>query len=124
MLIVADLELVRTSSVVGLAIGVFLWGLHMGFTQGLCAALVADTAPLDRRGTAFGMFNLLSGLARFCASLIAGALWDTHGPSRTFFVGAVLAVLALVVLILARRRLVGLSPTMANERVTNPPDMR
>jgi MFS family permease len=96
----------------------------MGFTQGLFAALIADTAPVDRRGTAFGMFNLISGLAQFCAGVTAGVFWDTHGPSRTFFVGAALAVLALVVLILAGRQLVGLSPTMANERATNPPDMR
>jgi MFS family permease len=124
MIIVADLVLARTSSVAELVIGVFLWGLHMGFTQGLFAALVADTAPPDRRGTAFGMFNLISGLAQFCASVIAGVFWDMQGPSRTFFVGAVFAVLALVVLILAGRQLVGLSPTMANERATNPPDMR
>jgi MFS family permease len=103
---------------------VFLWGLHMGFTQGLFAALVADTAPPDRRGTAFGMFNLISGLAQFCASVIAGVFWDMHGPSRTFFVGAGLAILALVILILARRRLVKLSPAMANERAENPSDMR
>lgn len=105
MLIIADLVLARAADVTALVTGVLLWGLHMGCTQGLFAALVADTASPDRRGTAFGMFNLVSGLAQFCASVIAGALWDTHGPGSTFLVGAALAILALAALLSFRSRL-------------------
>lgn len=102
VLIVADLVLARGTGVAALAIGVGLWGLHMGFTQGLFAALVADTAPIDRRGTAFGLFNLISGLAQLAASIIAGALWDMLGPDSTFFAGAALATLALAALLCVR----------------------
>ena len=69
-------------SVTVVMIGVALWGLHMGLTQGLLAALVADTAPEELRGTAFGMFNLVSGIAMLAASVIAGALWDVDRPGR------------------------------------------
>lgn len=102
VLIVADLVLARGTGVAVLAIGVGLWGLHMGFTQGLFAALVADTAPIDRRGTAFGLFNLISGLAQLAASIIAGTLWDMLGPDSTFFAGAALATLALAALLCVR----------------------
>jgi MFS family permease len=68
----------------------------MGFTQGLLAALVADTAPPELRGTAYGFFNLFSGLALLVASLLAGVLWDKFGPQNTFFVGAVFATIAIV----------------------------
>ncbi len=83
----ADLALGLWPSLAGLALGVVLWGLHMGFTQGLFAALVADTAPPDLRGTAFGYFNLLTGIAMLAASIIAGALWDAFGPTGTFLAG-------------------------------------
>jgi MFS family permease len=105
ILVVADLVLARAAGVTALVVGVLLWGLHMGCTQGLLAALVADTAPPDRRGTAFGMFNLVSGLAQFCASVIAGVFWDAHGPSSTFLVGAALAILALAALLSVRNLL-------------------
>jgi MFS family permease len=75
---------------------VALWGVHMGMTQGLLAAMVADTAPEDLRGTAFGFFNLLSGLAMLAASVVAGLLWDTRGASSTFQVGAAFATLTLL----------------------------
>ena len=68
--------------------GVALWGIHMGMTQGLLATMVADTAPAELRGTAFGFFNLMSGLAMLASSMIAGALWDGFGSSATFFAGA------------------------------------
>ena len=87
----------------GVAVGVALWGLHMGFTQGLLATLVADTAPPELRGTAFGMFNLLSGLSLLVASVLAGELWERIGPQGTFLAGAVLTVLALAGLAAARR---------------------
>jgi MFS family permease len=76
----------------------------MGLTQGLLSALVADTAPADLRGTAFGMFNLVSGIALLAASIVAGALWDMVGPSGTFFAGALITVVALAALPFAHKR--------------------
>jgi MFS family permease len=95
LLVVADLVLAFGSSITAVAIGAALWGLHMGLTQGLLASLVADTAPLDLRGTAFGMFNLITGVATLLASIIAGALWDVVGPTGTFVAGATFAAIAL-----------------------------
>jgi MFS family permease len=83
----ADLALALLPNLAGVTIGVVLWGLHMGFTQGLFAALVADTAPSALRGTAFGYFNLFTGIATLAASIIAGALWDAFGPAGTFLAG-------------------------------------
>lgn len=80
--------------------GVVLWGLHMAMTQGLLATMVADTAPADLRGTAFGMFNLVSGLSMLLASALAGLLWDQWGAPSTFAAGAVFCVAALVLLAL------------------------
>jgi MFS family permease len=102
-LIAADLVLAFTKGILGVAAGVALWGLHMGFTQGLLATLVADTAPPELRGTAYGVFNLLSGLALLVASVLAGALWESVGPQSTFLAGAVFAVLALAGLAATRR---------------------
>ena len=103
LLILADLLLAIGNNTPLLLIGVALWGLHMGLTQGLLAALVADTAPAELRGTAFGMFNLVSGLALLAASIIAGALWELIGPSGTFFAGALITAVALAALPLARK---------------------
>jgi MFS family permease len=100
----ADLVLALGNSVTAVLIGVALWGLHMGLTQGLLAALVADTAPPELRGTAFGMFNLVSGIALLLASILAGALWDVIGPSGTFLAGALITAIALTMLPLARRK--------------------
>lgn len=104
-LIVADLVLAFATTASGVLIGVALWGLHMGFTQGLLAALVADTAPVELRGTAFGMFNLVTGVALLAASILAGALWDWAGPKATFLAGALFSTLALAGLmgLMARR---------------------
>jgi MFS family permease len=104
LLVLADLVLALGNSVTTVMIGVALWGLHMGLTQGLLAALVADTAPPELRGTAFGVFYLVSGVALLIASIVAGALWDMIGPSGTFFAGAVITAIALAALPLARRR--------------------
>ena len=79
--------------------GVVFWGLHMGFTQGLLAALVTDKAPPDLRGTAFGVFNLAGGLAMLAASVVAGALWDVYGPAATFLAGVAFTAVALVGLV-------------------------
>jgi MFS family permease len=92
----ADLALALLPDLAGLALGVVLWGLHMGLTQGLLSALVADTAPPSLRGTAFGYFNLFTGLAMLAASVIAGALWDAYGPVGTFLAGLGFALAALV----------------------------
>lgn len=104
LLIAADLVLALGNSITTVMIGVALWGLHMGLTQGLLAALVADTAPAELRGTAFGMFNLVSGIALLVASIIAGALWDLIGPSGTFFAGALITAVALAALPFAQRK--------------------
>jgi MFS family permease len=75
----------------GIVAGVVLWGLHMGFTQGILATLVADSAPPELRGTAFGMFNLSTGAALLAASVIAGVVWDAFGAQWTFLTGAFFA---------------------------------
>lgn len=92
----ADLALALLPSLAGLALGVVLWGLHMGLTQGLLSALVADAAPPSLRGTAFGYFNLFTGLALLAASVIAGALWDAYGPAGTFLAGLGFALISLI----------------------------
>jgi predicted MFS family arabinose efflux permease len=91
LLIAADIVLAVGNSILIAGVGVALWGLHMGFTQGLLAALVADTATATQRGTAFGVFNFVMGLALLAASVLAGALWDRSGPTLTFLTGAALA---------------------------------
>jgi MFS family permease len=107
-LIASDLVLARFGTVSGALAGAGLWGLHMGVTQGLFAALVADTAPAALRGTAFGLFNLVSGVSTFLASVIAGVLWQGFGSETTFLVGATLSGVALVgLLALVRRRRAG-----------------
>jgi MFS family permease len=97
LLIGADLVLAFGTSIVTAGIGIALWGLHMGFTQGLLAALVADTARDEQRGTAFGVFNLVTGLALLVASVLAGVLWDRGGPELTFLAGAALTATATLV---------------------------
>jgi len=104
LLIAADLALALWPSITGVALGVVLWGLHMGFTQGLLATLVADTSPPELRGTAYGFFNLLGGLAMLAASIIAGALWDRAGPQGTFFAGAGFALVSLLGLLAVQGR--------------------
>jgi MFS family permease len=94
-LIVADLVLAGFGSIAGVLVGAGLWGLHMGLSQGLLAALVADTAPVRLRGTAFGVFHLVSGAMLFLASLLAGLLWDRFGSAATFLSGAAFAAVAL-----------------------------
>lgn len=104
VLVAADLALAFAAGLAGLFFGVGLWGLYMGLSQGLLAALVADTAPEDLRGTAFGIFNLLTGITLLGASMIAGLLWDRFGSTATFGVGAAFAALAALALALERHR--------------------
>lgn len=96
VLVLADLTLAFGSNILAVSLGAALWGLHMGMTQGLLASLIADTAPADLCGTAFGMFNLVTGVATLLASVIAGVLWDFVGPTGTFIAGAVFAAIALL----------------------------
>ena len=98
LLIAADLVLAWRADAIGLAVGVALWGLHMGATQGLLARMVADSAPAPLRGSAFGLFNLASGIALLMASVLAGGLWERFGAAVTFATGAALALLALALL--------------------------
>ena len=103
-LVAADLVLAFAPGWPAMLLGVALWGLHMGMTQGLLAAMVAHAAPEDLRGTAFGFFNLASGLAMLAASVIAGLLWDRMGSQATFLAGAGFAVAALAALAAGRAR--------------------
>ena len=100
-LIAADLVLASGNHWIIVLAGVLLWGLHMGMTQGLMATMIADTAPEDLRGTAYGFFNLVSGVAMLAASAIAGALWDQLGAAFTFYAGAVFCALTVFGLTLA-----------------------
>lgn len=102
LLIGADLLLAWSDRGLPVWGGVVLWGLHMAMTQGLLATMVADTAPADLRGTAFGMFNLVSGLAMLVASALAGLLWDQWGASWTFIAGIAFSLTALALLLLGR----------------------
>lgn len=105
VLILADLVLAVAPNLLMVMLGVALWGLHMGMTQGLLAALVADAANAELRGTAFGLFNFVSGIALLLASLIAGALWQTIGPNATFVAGAGFTIAGLAgALLLMRSR--------------------
>jgi MFS family permease len=104
LLVAADIALALLPTVAGVALGVVLWGLHMGMTQGLLATLVADTSPPELRGTAYGFFNLLGGFAMLAASVIAGALWDRAGPEATFLAGACFALMTLAGLLAVQGR--------------------
>jgi len=97
-LVAADLALAFAPSPPLLFVGAALWGLHMGLTQGLLAALVAVHSPADLRGSAFGAFNLVCGGALLGASALAGGLWDAYGPRTTFVAGALFTVVAGVAL--------------------------
>jgi MFS family permease len=94
-LIISDLILATASNAWAVFLGSTVWGLHMGATQGLLSAMVADAAPADLRGTAFGVFNLVSGIALLAASVIAGGLWAMVGPAMTFYAGAAFSSVAL-----------------------------
>jgi MFS family permease len=96
VLIAADLVLAANNHWLTVLVGVALWGVHMGMTQGLLATMVAGTAPADLRGTAYGVFNLMGGIAMLVASVVAGLLWDQIGASFTFYAGAGFCAIALI----------------------------
>jgi len=104
ILVLADVVLAMASTIGVVMAGIALWGIHMGLTQGLLATMVTDTAPDHLRGTAFGAFNLVSGVSMLAASVIAGLLWDRFGPTGTFAAGAIFSLISLVGLSFARRQ--------------------
>ena len=99
VLIAADVALAWDGHWSALWLGVLLWGLHMGMTQGLLAAMIAATAPDDLRGTAYGFFNLASGVALLIASALAGLLWDSFGAPATFVAGGIFSAVALIAIV-------------------------
>jgi MFS family permease len=103
-LVLADAALALSGNLVGILAGVALWGLHLGLTQGVLAALVADAAPARLRGTAFGLFNLASGVTLLAASALAGELWTLHGPRAAFLAGGGFALVAAAALAIVVRR--------------------
>ncbi|HEX5419628.1 MAG TPA: MFS transporter, partial [Gammaproteobacteria bacterium] len=112
LLVAADLVLALSRSIGMALLGVAIWGLHLGFTQGLFAALVADSSAKAQRGTAFGVFNFISGLMLLAASVVAGWLWDLYGARASFLLSAAVtctAYAAAVVLYLGGRLPTGLS---------------
>lgn len=104
LLVLADVVLAAAASPLTAMAGAGLWGLHMGCTQGLFAKLVADSAPIELRGTAFGVFNLVGGCALLLASVIAGALWHRFGAPATFLAGAGFSAVALLGLLAYRKK--------------------
>jgi MFS family permease len=102
-LVASDIVLALAGGATGAIAGAALWGLHMALTQGLLAALVAATAPGDLRGTAFGVFNLASGVALLAASALAGSLWQAVGPAATFYAGAGFTLVAWAALAIYAR---------------------
>jgi MFS family permease len=110
-LIAADVVLANASGATAVIAGAGLWGLHMGLTQGLLAALVAAAAPADLRGTAFGVFNLVCGIALLAASALAGWLWSAIGPAATFYAGAGFTVIAWIAYMLYGRKAAALPGT-------------
>jgi MFS family permease len=96
VLVAGALFLGWTDSGAGLALGVTLWGLHLGLTQGLLAAMVAATAPAEARGTAFGLFHFVSGIGMLVSNVLAGWLWKAAGPRATFTAGAAFALATLL----------------------------
>ena len=99
LLVVADLVFATVPGRVGVVVGVLLWGVHLGFTQGLLSAMLSDVAPKALRGTAFGVFHLVGGVALLCASLAAGWLWQAFGATTMFFAAAGVALAAALVLV-------------------------
>ena len=98
LLILADFILAGAGSPLSVLLGVTLWGLHMGCTQGIFATMIAEVTPSELKGTGFGLFNLASGLFMLLASVIAGGLWDRYGPATAFYVGAAFSLCSLAML--------------------------
>lgn len=100
ILFLSEIVLAIAPNLIVLMVGIILWGLHLGLTQGLLAALVAEASPPSLKGTAFGIFHFVSGVLTLGASLIAGILWEIIGPAATYFGGATFALASLLGLLL------------------------
>lgn len=98
-LVAADLVIAHSTTIYPFLAGIVLWGLHMGFSQGILATLIADTAPPHLKGTAFGIFNVITGFVMLAGNVGAGWLWEAYGSSSTFLAGATLSAIALVSLL-------------------------
>lgn len=98
-LVAADLVIAHSTTIYPFLAGIVLWGLHMGFSQGILATLIADTAPPHLKGTAFGIFNVITGFVMLAGNVGAGWLWEAYGSSSTFLAGAILSAIALVSLL-------------------------
>jgi MFS family permease len=105
VLVLANLMLAGANDITVVLLGVALWGLHMGLTEGVFTAMIADAAPVELRGTAFGVFNLMRGLLLLMASVIAGLMWDYGGPAATFITASVLAAFSMLLLMASRSML-------------------
>ena len=105
-LVSADLSLALVPGLFGAFLGIGLWGVHMAMTQGLFAKLVAEHSPDELRGSAFGLFNIATGIVLLVASVAAGLLWTAFGPAAPFLAGAVIAAVAAAMVVLARRSLI------------------
>ena len=99
ILIAADMVLATANVGWMAAIGAGLWGLQMAATQGLLSASVADAAPEELRGTAFGIYDMSVGLATFVASAAAGALWMVGGSPLAFGFSGLIAAAAILLLL-------------------------
>ena len=113
LLVLAHLALAGATGPAWVFAGAILWGLHLGITQGVLAALIADLAPADRRGTAYGVFQLAAGVAILVGSVAGGLLWDRVGPAATFAAGAATGVVGLVAFLLILRMLPAAPPSDA-----------
>lgn len=98
-LVAANLFLALSYDVASAFAGIALWGLHMGFSQGVLAAMVAAAAPEQLRASAFGLFNMAAAVLLFLASLIAGVLWEAFSPAVPFVAGAIFTGLSLLALL-------------------------
>ncbi len=114
-LIVSNLFLAVSQTWIGIYVGVSLWGIHMGITQGLFALMVSQTIPENLRGTGYGIFSLVSGLGMLVASILAGIIWDTLGSQYTFYCGIMLSTLTLIVFLFPKKKLL---PFPKNDKYT------
>jgi len=103
VMVVADLLLAKAQDLTVVFVGIAAWGLHMGLTQGVLSAMVSEAAPASLRGTAFGIFNLISGIVLLVASVIAGLAWDMFGSEMTFLIGGGFALLSILAVLWTMR---------------------
>ena len=95
ILVLADIILALTNSVGWMFVGIIFWGIHLGMTQGLLLAMISKLSPLELRGTSFGLFHAISGVALLTASLIAGYLWQYYYSGLIFFVSAIITLVGI-----------------------------